>query len=166
MEKRDKKNPGLEQWNRILPFSIDGQWKAMFKYLHDPIINNRCKEVLYKIYTHVLPVGTNIEKFGKPNNCCFCDEEEDEFHLFIHCQRIEGIWIWLQNLVLHHYDNLSLTAWEILIGYTTRVPSSNIQVWKLFHAETLRSIWASRCKLVFDGELSELEALKAQIVSR
>jgi hypothetical protein len=27
-------------------------------------------------------------------------------------------------------------------------------------------IWASRCKLVFDGELVELEELKAQIISQ
>lgn len=83
IDSRDKNIPALHRWNRILSTSIDSQWIPMFKYLHDPILNNRCKEVLYKIYTQVLPVGTNIERFGKPNNCCFCDDAESEFHLFI-----------------------------------------------------------------------------------
>jgi hypothetical protein len=62
IEKRHNKVPALERWSRILSRPIDHQWTAMFHYLHDPIINNRCKEILYKIYTQVLPVGTNIEK--------------------------------------------------------------------------------------------------------
>jgi hypothetical protein len=64
-------------------------------------------------------VGTNIEKFGKPNNCCFCDDEENEFHLFIRCPRIERLWMWLYDFVLWHYDNVmsnDLTEWEKLIG--------------------------------------------------
>lgn len=141
----------------------------MFKYLHDPLINNRCKEVLYKIFTQVLPVGTNIEKFGKPSNCCFCDDAEDEFHLFLYCPRIAELWSWLQNVVLRHYNNLqltSLTDWEKLIGFNTRMHKTTVQVWKVFHAETIRSIWASRCKLVFDGELEGFEELRAQILSR
>jgi hypothetical protein len=95
METKDEKNSALVRWSRILARPNDHQWSAMFQYLHDPIINSRCKEVLYKIHTHVLPVGTSIEKSGKPTNCCFCDDEEDEFHLFIHCPRIEGVWAWL-----------------------------------------------------------------------
>jgi hypothetical protein len=40
----------------------------MVRYLHDPILNNKCKKNLYKIYTHVLPVGSNIKNFGHPSN--------------------------------------------------------------------------------------------------
>jgi hypothetical protein len=58
METKDKKVPALARLSRILARPIDQQWSAMFQYLHNPIINNRSKEVLYKIYTQVLPVGT------------------------------------------------------------------------------------------------------------
>jgi hypothetical protein len=115
----------------MLARPVDHQWSAMFQYLHDPIINNRCKEVLYKIYTQVLPVGTNIKKFGKPINCCFCDDAEDEFHLFIHCPRIEGVWAWLHDFVLLHYNNVlphDLTNWEKLIGFTQKISRTIIQV--------------------------------------
>jgi hypothetical protein len=148
---------------------IEHQWKAMFHYLHDPIISNRCKEILYKLYTQVLPVGTNIEKFGKPKNCCFCDDEENEFHLFICCPRIERLWFWLYDFVLRHYDNVisnDLTDWEKPIGFNEKMPRTLSQVWKIFHAETIRTIWASRCRLVFVGELMKHEELQAQIGSR
>lgn len=169
LESKDKSIPAIVRWNRIMAVPIDDIWKQMFKYIQDPIINNRCKEVLYKIYTQVLPVGTNIERFGKPNNCCFCDDVETEFHLFIHCPRIAEIWTWLQSLVLRHYHSLvvvGLTDWEKLVGFNTKMPNKTIQVWKAFHAETIRVIWASRCKLVFDDELDDIAKLKAQVMSR
>lgn len=160
--------PAISRWNRILSFSIDNNWKSMIRYIHDPIFNNRTKETLYKLYTQVLPVGTNIERFA-PNNCCFCDDVESEFHLFIHCPRVLDIWTWLQSFILIHYDNLSiqgLSDWEKLIGYNRKMPTAIIQVWKLFHAETIRSIWSSRCKLVFEGESLDIPEIKAQVISR
>jgi hypothetical protein len=53
---KDKTIPTIDRWARILSFSIVDQWKMMVRYLHDPIINNKYKEFLYKIYTQVLPV--------------------------------------------------------------------------------------------------------------
>jgi hypothetical protein len=46
------------------------------------------------------------------------------------------------------------------------MPRTLSQVWKIFHAETIRTIWASRCRLVFDGELMKHDELQAQIVFR
>jgi hypothetical protein len=40
------------------------------------------------------------------------------------------------------------------------------QIWKVFHAETIRAIWNARCAKVFDGETHHLEALKGKIRSR
>jgi hypothetical protein len=99
----------------------------------------------------------------------FCDDEENEFHLFIRCPRIDWLWIWLYDFVLRHYDNVisnDLKEWEKLIGCYDKMPRTLSQVWKIFHAETIRAIWASRCRLVFDGELMQHEELQAQIISR
>jgi hypothetical protein len=53
----------------------------------------------------------------------------------------------------------------MLIGFDEKFPSSTLQVWKLIHAETIRTIWASRCKREnIDTHFLELKAkLIAQI---
>jgi hypothetical protein len=40
-------------------------------------LKNKTKEILSKIYSQVLPVGTNVEKFGYAT-CFFCQQTEDE----------------------------------------------------------------------------------------
>jgi hypothetical protein len=74
----------------------------MLKDLHDSILENKTKEVLFKIFSQVLPVGTNVEKFGYATTCSFCQQIEDEIHLFVTCPRM----IWLLNSVLCHYPTL------------------------------------------------------------
>jgi hypothetical protein len=77
--------------------------------------------------------------------------------------------MWLYDFVLRHYDNVisnDLTEWGKLIGFNEKMPRTLSQVWKIFHAEIICTIWASRCRLVFDGELMKHEKLQAQIVSR
>jgi hypothetical protein len=114
-------------------FSIADQWKMMIRYLYDPILNNKCKEILYKIYTQVLPVGSNIEKFGYPSKCPFCDSTKDELHLFVLfvCSRVSQLWAWLDTyLLITHFSQCSdrLTPWEKLIGFNTKMMPSTIQV--------------------------------------
>jgi hypothetical protein len=101
--KEDKTIPALLRWERILSFSISSSWKSMLKYLHDPILENKTKDVLFKIYSQVLPVGTNVEKFGYATTCSFCQQTQDEIHLFVTCPRIFGLWVWLHSSVLCHY---------------------------------------------------------------
>jgi hypothetical protein len=103
----------------------------MLKYLHDPIFENKTKEVLFKIYSQVFPVGINVEKFGYATTCSFCQETEDEIHLFVSCPRISDLWVWLQNSILCHYPTLinnQLSLWEKLIGFNEKMPSSTLQV--------------------------------------
>jgi hypothetical protein len=46
------------------------------------------------------------------------------------------------------------------------MPSSTLQVWKVIHAETIRSIWASRCKNVFEDADTHFLELKANLVAQ
>jgi hypothetical protein len=43
---------------------------------------------------------------------------------------------------------------------------STIQVWKVFNAEMIRCIWASRCRKVFDDKDSHFLGIKLQIIAR
>jgi hypothetical protein len=136
----------------------------MLKYLHDPILENKTKEIVFKIYSQVLPVGTNVEKFGYATTCFFCQQTEDEIHLFITCPRISDLWIWLHNSVLCHYPTLINN--QLLTGFNKKMPSSTLQVWKAVHAEAIRSIWASRCKKVFENADTHFLELKAKLVAQ
>jgi isopentenyl diphosphate isomerase/L-lactate dehydrogenase-like FMN-dependent dehydrogenase len=46
------------------------------------------------------------------------------------------------------------------------MPSSTLQVWKKIHAETIRRIWASRCKKVFEDADTHFLELKAKLVAQ
>jgi hypothetical protein len=171
INKNDKTISAINRWERILSFPINGQWKMMIHYIHDSILSNKCKEMFYKIYTQVPPVGANIQKFGHPSECPFCGQKETEIHLFVSCTRVSRLWAWLDACLLTPFyfpQIASLTQWEKLIGFNTQMSPhcQTIQVWKLFHAETIRSIWASRCRKVFDNKDSHCLELRAQIVAR
>jgi hypothetical protein len=60
----------------------------------------------------------------------------------------------------------SLTQWKKPISFNTQMSLQTIKVWKSFHAETIRSIWASRCRTVFDNKDSHCLELRSQIVAR
>jgi hypothetical protein len=141
----------------------------MLKYLHDPILENKTKEVLYKIYSQVLPVGTNVENFGYATTCSLRQQIEDEIHPFVTCPRISDLWVWLHNSVLCHCPTLinnRRSPWEKLTGFNKTMSSSTLQVWKVIHAETIRSIWASRCKKVFEDADTQFLELKAELVAQ
>jgi hypothetical protein len=67
-----------------------------------------------------------------------------------------------------HFSRYSdwLTPWEKLIGFNTKMMPLTIQVWKVFHAEMIRCIWASRCRKVFDDKDSHFLEIKSQIIAR
>jgi isopentenyl diphosphate isomerase/L-lactate dehydrogenase-like FMN-dependent dehydrogenase len=46
------------------------------------------------------------------------------------------------------------------------MPSSTLQVWKVIHAETIRRIWASGCKKVFQNVDTHFLELKAKLVAQ
>jgi hypothetical protein len=101
------------------------------------ILKIRLKKSFIKSTPKFYPVGTNVENLGYAMTCSFCDEVEDEFHLFLTSPRVIDVWTWLQNSVLCHFFNTQqfnqLTAWEKLIGFNDKIPTSILRVWKLIH---------------------------------
>jgi hypothetical protein len=85
----------------------------MIHYIHDPILSSKCKEILYKIYTQVLPVGANIQKFGYPSECPFCGQKETEIHLFVSCARVSQLWAWQDACLLtpFYYSPMGKACW-------------------------------------------------------
>jgi hypothetical protein len=138
------------------------------KYVHDPILNNKTKEKMYKIHTRAIPVARKSNNQSK-QGCAFCGILEDELHCFVKCNRVLILWEWIKRALLHACPWLSsFTDIDLLFGYPlqTSCPKNSLQIWRVFHAETIRIIWYSRCRKVFDDEEMSIEEMKARISYR
>jgi hypothetical protein len=158
----------IARWcSRLSSPNID--WPAHFKYLNDPLLHNRTKELLYKIYTRACMTGLRVEKFGHPNSCTYCDAPEDELHLFIECGHIQPIWSWLQEKFSMLYANHNIQTWDLtalLFGYNIHISTHEIAPWKLLHAETLRAIWLARNENIFRSRMVTFNETVAVIKCR
>jgi hypothetical protein len=52
--------PAIQKWESKLGLSMSRLWKHMVAYLDDPILNNKTKQKLYKIYTRALPLDCRM----------------------------------------------------------------------------------------------------------
>jgi hypothetical protein len=89
-------------------------------------------------------------------------------HCFVNCAQSQSLWLWLLKLLSPGIQWVStLSDAELLFGFTERHNTDkHVIIWKLFHAETIRVIWYSRCRKHFDNEILHIEALKALIKNR
>ena len=102
-------------------------------------------------------------------NCVFCGILEDEMHCFVRCGRLAALWAWIKIVLCHGCPWLSsFTEIDLLFGYPlqTCCPKSALQIWRVFHAETIRIIWYSRCRKLFDDEAMCIEEMKGRISAR
>jgi hypothetical protein len=86
----DKSTTPFERWDSKIDIQID--WTSLFKYMRDPILDNRTKELLFKIYTRACTVGVRVDRFGHSIMCQHCGMVEDEIHAFVHCDFVQPIW--------------------------------------------------------------------------
>jgi hypothetical protein len=160
--------PAIQGWENDLQLPISKVWPDMIRYLNDSILLNKTKEKLYKIYTRALPVGRKIHNDDSTTLCCFCNNLEDELHCFVYCIGLQSLWEWVLTCMAPLYPWIrTLSSTRRLFGFAnSHYLDSNIQVWKLFHAEFIRLIWYSRCRKLFDNELIDDEAIKGMLRSR
>jgi hypothetical protein len=160
----------IDRWEKALNHSIEHKWMSMIHYVNDPILNNKSKEKLYKILTRAMPVGRKFDRPGSSisSKCAFCNEYEDEMHCFVRCDRLRALWNWTIGLISHVCPWLSnISDVELLFGFIDSVQNQNnnpyLRIWKVLHAETIRIIWYSRCRKVFDGDDLHVLELKGTI---
>jgi hypothetical protein len=131
------------KWNiRLSSPNLD--WPSHFKYLNDPLLHNKTKELLYKIYTCACMTGLRVQHFGHPSTCTYCDETEDEIHLFIECNHVQRVRSWFKGMLSLLYPSIDIQNLDrsaLLFGYYPCISPYEIGQWKLLHAETLRAIW-------------------------
>lgn len=158
----------IDRWEKALPnFPIRNSWSNMISYLNDPLLENKTREKLYKIYTRSMPVGRKFTQSSTiSSKCAICNELEDELHCFVMCGRVKSLWDWLWHLLKYACPWIhKLTTTECLFGFRFDISrlGKYLQVWKVLHAETIRLIWYSRCRLTFDNEMIDVMALKGSI---
>jgi hypothetical protein len=113
----EKSTTPFERWDSKIDTQID--WPSLFKYVHDPIIHNRTKELLYKIYTRACMVEVRVDQFGHSIMCQQCGMIEDEIHAFIDCDFVQPVWSWFKSITQNIYPNIpfpSFKDWHWLSG--------------------------------------------------
>lgn len=160
----------IAKWETKLNFPISLHWKSIIKYLHDPCLSNKSREKLYKIYTRALPVARKFASSSSNPMCCFCNIDEDEMHCIVSCNHASNLWTWIRGTLSPHISWVSsLSDMELLFGFPLEHnirDTDELHIWKIFHAETVRVIWFSRCRKLFDDEDIQLTALKSIISHR
>jgi hypothetical protein len=162
--------PAIEKWEKVVNIPLAASWPLRIAYINDDILGNHTKEKFYKILTRAVPVGRKFTTSSSISSACaFCNLFEDELHCFVLCRRLAPLWCWLSNMVSHACPwVLHLSDVEKLLGYTCHVHCNvfEAQIWRVFHAETIRAILNARCSKVFGREPPHIEAMKCMIKYR
>lgn len=107
--------------NKILPackahwssIFTDINWKNTWLFPFNYCINNKIKELHWKIVHNIYPTNLYASKFSDKNSkCSFCDLEiESVTHLFYECTLVQNIWTKLELFLYqktYHITNLKL----------------------------------------------------------
>lgn len=114
--------------NKVVP-ACKAQWNAIFSNINwqtawlipsKYCINNKIKELHWKILHKIYPTNLSISKFKEINpNCTFCNEvEESLIHLFFECKYSKDMWTQLA-VYLHRKTtlNIFLRCSDIILYY-------------------------------------------------
>jgi hypothetical protein len=88
--------------------------------------------------------------------CTYCDEIEDEIHLFIECNHVQRVRSWFKGMLSLLYPSIDIQNLDrsvLLFGYYPCISPHKIGPWKLLHAETLRAIWFARGQSIFESRI-------------
>ncbi len=119
----------ITYWNNLLPNLDWGKiWILPTKYM----INNKIKEVSYKLIHKIYPCKTFfLQRFGNCDDttCSFClGCPEDVFHLFWSCPFSNDFWVDVCNFICSFIENdFTLCFENILFGFSSFTPSKHKQ---------------------------------------
>ena len=81
--------------NQIYKDIEDEDWKTIFLSMQQSIVDNKTKELQYKIIMRYVPTNHLLYKMGKvvSNSCTFCMLETETIeHLFYECHIVKSFW--------------------------------------------------------------------------
>lgn len=169
MSVRDTTIRSFTNWVSTVP-NHHFDWHEIMMYIHDTKLDSRARQILYKICTRAMMVGTRVKHFGHSEMCAGCDDlrVEDVFHCLLHCKRLRDAWIRFRNFISTHYtiscsSMIQFNDFELLFGYTKQIPKNLILPWKILHAEFIRIIWYTRNDIVFKNIHASTEEIIAKL---
>lgn len=128
-QKEDIIGPPLKWKNRIGNGKLSQQKiKAMFKYIHKYLKDNKLKMIKWKLLHYILPCKQLLHIWRISNNekCNVCDVVEDYNHFFIQCKYLEQFWVKIKELFLHlNLDEHVLSLPHLVFGYKITDESYN-----------------------------------------
>lgn len=91
-------------WRNFVP---DSQWKNVWTFHQKLMINNKMKDVSFKLLHRIYPTNQFMKKYIKTidPNCKFCKEHSETIsHLFWNCYVIKTFWKHCNNFIICNID--------------------------------------------------------------
>lgn len=102
-------------WRNFVPNEL---WKKSWLLYQKLIINNKMKDVSYKLIHRIYPTNQYMVKYNKTINpsCSFCKEQPETIsHLFWKCSVIKIFWRDCLKFISHNIDADFLLTFELII---------------------------------------------------
>ena len=162
---RRKKKDSLHQlkssiWEEIWNLS-NLRWKEIWLSCFDLPINNKKKELQWKILQNAIHTMSRVSKYRPETSplCLFCKKEPESIrHLWYYCDIATFLWSWVNRLINHskknHEKEITLSEFDIMTnGYNLEIESEfKKKQWRIMICEIKWQIWLARNKILWNNE--------------
>ncbi|XP_026399096.1 uncharacterized protein LOC113294944 [Papaver somniferum] len=163
---------------RIWPYRISGEFsvasvveKIRDKFLklhwttqvwHSSIHPNVSSNI-WKLVGDICATDENLRKrkVQLASRCCFCrKEEENKDHILWFCNFSELIWKWLGNM----FNFINPYSFEEVLKKAKNKSPAIKEIWRITYFITMRELWFTRNKCLYEEEGFSLEQVKKKIL--
>lgn len=144
----------IKEWRRYVKQPCLPPWK----YLWQSMLENKAKEVIWKIMHRVLTTKAYLASWGMNISvkCPFCNDREDMYHALIGCGRASRMWTLLQQW-LKRINGNHLTINLETIAFATNLPIQTEAKALLYYiiGTAAYTLWKTRNKKVLKPNFQE-----------
>ena len=116
----------IDKFNFKISNISDQEWKNSFSFPHEIKIDNKIREMQFKILHRIIGVNKFLYKINKVDSprCDFCQLNEESIeHLFYECHKVKTFWMQVETLM--RIENLvsdKLLLKDFLLGFNVTDP--------------------------------------------
>ncbi|KAF4091480.1 hypothetical protein AMELA_G00037490 [Ameiurus melas] len=107
-------------WRSVLSFNDDikPEWRALYK----PPITKKFADLQWRILHGIVSVNSFISILnpGVTQECSFCSQRETMLHAFIHCSRLQPLFVFLKNNLRSFYVDVTFQIFIFGFKYARR----------------------------------------------
>ncbi|XP_053533103.1 transposon TX1 uncharacterized 149 kDa protein isoform X1 [Ictalurus punctatus] len=129
-------------WRVVLGFNdVKPEWRALYK----PPLTKKCADLQWRILYGIVSVNSFISILNPEvtQECPFCSQRETVFHAFIHCSRLQPLFVFLKNNLRSFYVDFTFQIFIFGFKYV-RKNRFKCQLINFIFGQAKMSIYLSR----------------------